>query len=185
MRLLCAAALTTLFGASAAQAQTRGFQYSYGSGYGPAYGYQGGYGVRPAARPSYQYGGGPSPFTWYSPHEGYSTDLQNGLPWRRNTPSGPIGRGGNTSVTRYSRPTQEANETYYARSRASDWNPNSQAKDLVSAAADENDAPAKLPAVAKATRKVSATKKPAVPTYSAAYIRANGGGDWVPNLPVR
>jgi hypothetical protein len=192
-RLLCAAALTVLFSASAAHAQYRGWQYTYGSGYG-AGGYQAGYGVRPAGRPSYQHGG-PSPFVWYSPHEGYSYDYQNGLPWRKNTSTGPIGRGGNSGVVRYSRPPQEANENYYVRSRVGEGNPNVPNQDLQAAVADQDDgrakAPSKLPTgrapttSGGATRKASATKKPATVAYSRSNIRANGGGDWVPNVPSR
>src|SRR5205814_10615763 len=118
-------------------AQYRGWQYSYG---GAAGGYQSGYGVQPAGRASYQYGGGASPFLWYSPHEGYSYDYQNGLPWRKNTPAGPIGRPGNSGVVRYSRPPQEANETYYVRTGPGNPNVPSDGKTLQSATAEQGDA---------------------------------------------
>jgi hypothetical protein len=188
---VCAATLAALFSASAADAQYRGFQYSWGPGY--TGGYQSNIGVRPAGRPSYQYGG-PSPFVWYSPHEGYSYDYQNGLPWRKNTPSGPIGRGGNSGVVRYSRPPQEANDAFYVRSRPNEQAPGGDKK-LEAAVAKQDDKAGKEPSnlasasaspSGNATRKASATRRPARrPTYSSSSIRANGGGDWVPNVPSR
>jgi hypothetical protein len=186
---LFAAALATLYFAPPAHAQYRGYQYSYGGAGGA---YQGGYGLHPAARPSYQYGG-PSPFLWYSPHEGYSYDYQNGLPWRKNTPSGPIGRGGNSAVVRYSRPPQEANEAFYVRTRTADPKAPADGKSLQAAKAEQNDsgtvAPDKLPAskTSAATRRATATKTPrrSSSSYSSSSIRANGGGDWVPNVPSR
>ena len=52
-------------------------------------------------------------------------------------------------------------------------------------------APAKLASASaspsgNATRKASAARRPARPvSYSSSSIRANGGGDWVPNVPSR
>jgi len=186
-RSVLAAGILTLLGASAAHAQYRGWQYSYGSGFQPSYGL----GVTPAGRPSYQYGG-PSPFVWYSPHEGYSYDYQNGLPWRRNTSTGPIGRGGASSVVRYSRPPQEPNESFFVRNKPTEAN--GQAKNLEPAVAEQKNkdgsAPANLPVGAAQagtapTRRATAVKTPPRSTYSASAIRANGGGDWVPNVPSR
>ena len=188
-RSVLAAGFLTLFCASAAHAQYRGWQYSYGSGFQPSYGL----GVHPAGRPSYQYGG-PSPFLWYSPHEGYSYDYQNGLPWRRNTSTGPIGRGGASGVVRYSRPPQEPNESFFVRNRPADANAQAQAKNVEPAVAEQKNkeatAPSSLPAGATLsslapTRRATAVKSPARASYSAAAIRANGGGDWVPNVPSR
>jgi hypothetical protein len=185
---LFAAALTTLISVSAADAQYRGYQYSFGPQASP---YQSG--VRPAARPSFQYGG-PSPFVWYSPHEGYSYDYQNGLPWRRNTSTGPIGRSGPSGVVRYSRPPHEPNDTYYVRSKPAAPNQPAENTNLQPAVAEQDDKNAqplgKLPTTRAAasssqTRRASAVKRPTTASYSSASIRANGGGDWVPNVPTR
>lgn len=184
---LFAAALATLFSASAAHAQYRGYQF----GYGGVSGYQSGYGLYPAARPSYQYGGA-SPFLWYSPHEGYSYDYQNGLPWRKNTPAGPIGRPGNSGVVRYSRPPHEPNESYFVRTKNDDPKAvaegKTDGKTTQPATAEQGEAataPEKLPTKTAATRRATASKTPRPSSYSASSIRANGGGDWVPNVPSR
>jgi hypothetical protein len=182
---LFAAALATLFCASAAHAQYRGWQYSYGGASG---GYQSGYGVYPAGRPAYQYSGA-SPFLWYSPHEGYSYDYQNGLPWRKNTPAGPIGRPGNSGVVRYSRPPHEPNDSYFVRTRTEDPKAAADGKSTQAANAQQGETsaqpPEKLPTKTAATRRATATKTPRPASYSASSIRANGGGDWVPNVPSR
>lgn len=141
--------------------------WAYGNGFGPMVGYRG---------PSLAGRTGPMNVTWYNAMDGYSQNVQTGLPWRFGSAPGTIAGAGRVgtiaasgSVGRYSR-TGDPNY-YYARADRATTPPSLAAvgdRSVLRAAGGEQSAPA--------TRKRKTTASSAA--FRAA-IRARGGADWV------
>jgi hypothetical protein len=198
---------TTSALAFAQSASAQSFVYGVGPG-GPRYYYAPGYGgysarglVGPAARPYNGRAG--AGLLAYNPRDGYFYSPSYGLPWSApGYPNAPIDRRSGLAysragVVRYSRPNQEPNDTYYARSALAlpEINPNIPGAALQPAVAEADEQPIKKPAplprsrvgTGGATRKSTATRRPSGASYggSSSAIRSSGGADWVPSVPSR